>query len=59
LDEVNGPENRMEKIRKECAREYQDALLGLKRSEEKRVFLEEKYWDVGMEEVQKQEMKVS
>jgi len=49
----------MEEIWKECSREYQDALLVLRQSEESRVFLEEGYWDVGMEKVQKQEMKMS
>jgi len=33
-------------------------ILRLKRSEESRVLLEKVYWDVGMEEVQKQEMKI-
>jgi len=39
-------------IWKECAGEYQDALLVSTQSEESRVLLEEWFWDVGMEEIQ-------
>jgi len=59
---VSRPENRKEEIWKERSGEYQDsqdALLVSRQSEESRVLLEEGYWDVGMEEVQEQEMKVS